>query len=436
MIAVLHAPTPSPEDAAMLRRALPLLLACATLPALAQSPLIVRYTTWMIVPGGASVDIESRSYGAVHSDYTYKDQPTYSIISLDGGLVECADGKLGQSLRLTPPGDAPVLLMLQPGNNYALPTPASGTHWYVATPEAPLNTVRGFDALYAWVPPGMGAGTVFCHAFSPGEAGRLIVSDMEGNELASLESDFNDPEAVMFRLKTTPPDGSIIKISLLKPQNPDWTIDDAKVWLGPELPGLLTPSLQAADGIAAIAGRVGIETDWTPLCDFETENPITTIQWSKSVPEGARLPAYDVGLSDEHSFGGSRSLRVQMRFPEAYQERFQELKLFTKPLPMEGVRAVRFFLYGDGSGRKVIVRVRDKSQEHHYCNVGVVDWTGWKAIVADFENATTTVSGGDENNCIDGPTGSVVIQLQHTTGNALESVLYIDDLSVRMGGAQ
>ncbi|HCU34487.1 MAG TPA: hypothetical protein DGT21_03295 [Armatimonadetes bacterium] len=390
----------------------------------------------MIVSGGVPVDIESRSYGAVHSDYTYKDQPTYSIISLQGDLIECADGKLGQSLRLTPPGDDPVLLMLQPGNNYALPTPASGTHWYVATPDAPLNTVRGFDALYAWVPPGMGAGTVFCHAFSPKEAGWLIVSDADGNELASLESDFNEPEALMFRLRTTAPEGSLIKISLLKPQNPDWTIDDAKVWLGPELPGLVAPSLKAADGIAAIARRVGIETDWTPLCDFETENPFTTIQWSKPVPEHAELPAYDVGLSGEQSFGGGNSLRVQMRFPENDEERSQELKLFTKPLPMEGVRQVRFFLYGDGSGRKIIVRVRDESQEHHYCSVGVIDWTGWKAVVADFQNATTSIAGGDENKRIDGPTGNVVIQLQHTTGNALESVLYIDDLSVRMGGAQ
>lgn len=420
----------------MLRRALPLLLACATVPTLAQSPLIVRYTTWMIVPGGAPIDIASRSYGAVHSDYAYKDQPTYSVISLAGDLLDCADGKLGQSLRLTPSGDDPVLLMLQPGNNYALPSPASDTYWYVATPEAPLNVVRGFEALYAWVPPGMGAGTVFCHAFSPGEAARLIVSDLQGNELAGLESDFNEPEALMFRLKDAPPEGSIIKISLLKPQNPDWTIDDAKVWLGPELPGLLAPSVEAAAEIPAIARRVGIETDWTRLCDFETENPVTTMQWSKPVAEGTELPSYDVGLSGEQSFGGGNSLRVQMRFPENDEERSQELKLFTKPLPMDGVRAVRFFLHGDGSGRKVIVRVRDRSQEHHYCTVGPIDWTGWKAVVADFQNATTSIAGGDENKRIDGPTGNVVIQLQHTTGNALESVLYIDDLSVRMGGAQ
>ncbi len=420
----------------MLRRALPLLLACSALPALAQAPLIVRYTTWMIVPGGAPVEIESRSYGAVHSDYTYKDQPTYSIISLQGDLLECADGKLGQSAHIVPPGAEPALLMLQPGNNYALPRPEGNTYWYVATPEAPLNTVRGFDALYAWVPPGMGAGTVFCHAFSPKEAGRLIVSAADGNELASLESDFDQPEALMFRLRATAPEGSLIKISLLKPQNPDWTIDDAKVWLGPELPGLLARSVEAAAGIQAIAERVGIETDWTPLCDFETENPMTTIQWSKPVAEGAELPAYDVGLSGEQSFGGGNSLRVQMRFPENHQERLQELKLFTRPLPMDGVRRVRFFLYGDNSGRKVIVRVRDKSQEHHYCTVGPIDWTGWKAVVADFENATTSTSGGDENKRIDGPTGNVVIQLQHTTGNTLESVLYIDDLSVRMGGAQ
>jgi hypothetical protein len=185
------------------------------------------------------------------------------------------------------------------------------------------------------------------------------------------------------------------------------------------------------DGVE-MAERLGIEMDWRALRDFEVESsPIQTIQWSKLVEEGAELPAYDVSLSDERSFGGEQALRVQMRFPEDYAERWQELKLFTEPLEVESVRKVHFFLYGDGSGRALRVRVRDSSREHHYFSAGEIDWTGWKAVVADFENATMSIAGGDENKHIDGPTVNVVLQINHTGEMPLESVLYVDDLAVQ-----
>ncbi len=402
-------------------------------PAQAQQPPTVRYTTWMVVPGGSAIAVESRPYGSLHDDYTYRDQPTWSVLSLEGDVLERVDGKLGQTSTLAPAGPDPVLLRLQPGNNYAVPRPEAKQYWYVATPEAPLNVVRGFDALYFWLPPGLSAGTVLCHAFSPGEAGKLVVSDLDGNVLADLESDFNEPEALLFRAPSVEaPRGHLLQLSLLQPDNPDWTIDDAAVWLGPEIPGLLAPTAEAAAASRAISELVGIETDWTPLRDFEgEESPIMTVQWSKLVEEGAEPPAYDVALSGEQSFGGEQSLRVQMRFPDDYAEPWQQLKLFTEPLEVSGIRKVRFFLLGDGSGRQMTVRVRDAGQEHHYVDVGAIDWTGWKAVVADFEHATRTISGGDENRQINGPTVNMVVQINHTRDNPTESVLYIDDLAVQ-----
>jgi len=410
----------------------------AALPALAQppaglptqEPLVVRYTTWMIVMGPTEVAIESRPYGALHDDYTYRDQPSYGVLSLEGETLQTLDGRLAETATLTVPGAEPVLLRLCPGANYAVPRPVSGTYWYVATEDAPLNVVRGFEHLYFWVPPGLRAATIFCHAFSPGEAGRLVVSDMHGNEIASLESDFDEPEALTFRLTQTNDEGETLRLSLLAPENPDWTLDDAKVWLGPEIPGLLAPTPEAQGAIPALASALGIDTDWTPLRDFEGANPIQTIQWSKLVEEGAALPAYDVALSDEQSFSGGRSLRVELRFPKDYAD-WQELKLFTEPLDVPSVRKVRFFLHGDNSGRRVIVRVRDSSVEHHYVDVGAIDWMGWKAVVADFEHATYSIAGGDENRQIDGPPISVVIQIQHGRDNPAHSVLYIDDMAVR-----
>ena len=408
------------------------LIACAG-PLLAQEPepLVVRYTTWMIVPP-TQVAVESRPYGMAHDDYTYRDQPSFGLLSLDGETLDTIDGRLGETTTLTVPGEPPALLRLSPGNNYSVPRPEGDDYWYVATPDAPLNVVGGFQRLHFWLPPGLSAGTVLCHAFSVGEAGRLVVSDLEGTVLGSLESDFNEPEALLFRLPGPAPGGALLQLALLAPETPDWTIDDAKVWLGPEIPGLLAATREAADAIPQLAARLGIATDWTLLRDFEDANPIQTIQWSRAVAEGAQLPAYDVALSGEQSVSGGRSLRVALRFPEDYAEPWQELKLFTEPLDVSSVRRVRFFLYGDGSGRNMIVRVRDASQEHHYVNVGAIDWTGWKAVIADFEHPSN-IAGGDENRRIDGPPVSVVIQIQHSRDNPPASLLYIDDLAVEMG---
>ncbi len=417
---------------AMIRRGLVALMVLAGTAAWAQDVPIVRYTTWMIVPPETVVEIESRPYGMRHDDYTYLDQPSWSVLDLDGEVTQRMDGKLGRTSTLTVTDEGPRLLRLHPGRNYAVPRPDADSYWYIATPEAPLNVVGGFDALYFYLPPGLTAGTVLCHAFSPGEAGKLVVSDLDGDVLGSYESDFNEPEAMVFRLDGPNPDGMALKLALVEPEHPDWSVDDAAVWLGLEMPGLLAPTPQAAILGGQSAYELGIDTDWRPLRDFEgDESPIMTIQWSKLVEEGATLPAYDVALSDERSFGGEQSLRVQMRFPEDYAERWQELKLFTEPLEVDGLRKVRFFLYGDGSGRALRVRVRDSSREHHYFNAGTIDWTGWKTVVADFENATMSIAGGDENRRIDGPTVNVVLQISHSGEMPLESVLYVDDLAVQ-----
>lgn len=408
-----------------------LLALIAALPAGAQEPPVLRYTSWMLLPPG-EVSIASRPYGMTHEDFTYPDQPSFSVIALQGETLQAVDGRLGQTSTVAIPPDAGelALLRLTPGNNYAVPRPATERYWYIATPEAPLNTVGGFEELYFWLPPGLSAGTVFCHAFSVGEAGWLVVTDLEGALLGELESDFNEPEALLFRLPAaTGPEGAVLRLALLAPRNPGWTVDDAKLWLGPEIPGLLAPNRAAAETIPHVAGLLGIATEWTLLRDFEGErSPITTIQWSRPVEEGAALPAYDVRLSDEQALSGRQSLRVELRFPEGPGDA-NELKLFTEPLEVASVRRLRFFLFGDGSGRNMIVRVRDAAQEHYYVNVGPIDWVGWKAVVADFTRPTS-ISGGDENKRIDGPPVSVVVQIQHGRANPAQSVLFIDDLAV------
>ena len=109
---------------------------------------------------------------------------------------------------------------------------------------------------------------------------------------------------------------------------------------------------------------------------------------------------------------------------------WNELKIFTKPIEIAKVERVGFWLYGDGSGRRVTVRVRDRSYEHHYCPAGTIDWTGWGEIVADFKKGNVRVNGGDGDRQITGPKVSVVIHIRHEPGQPSRSVYYIDDLAL------
>ena len=407
------------------RVVLGLALLAIALPAVADTP-VLRYTTYLIVQvDGAPVTVtmHSRPYGGTAGDYTYTDQPTYRVIGASGSQLEDVDAALGSTSTVTVPASAGkfALLELRPRNNYVVAEPA-GPYGIVATEHAPMNTSGGFERLHFLVPRGLDAGSIFLHAFSVGEAARAVVYDPDGNVATEVEDDFNEPMAVSF---TVPPgqDGRVWSLGLLPPRREDWTIDDCKVWLGPSLPGVLAPQPDWAESL----GRP-FAVEWTPLLDFEGANPIRTVQWSQAVPEGATLPAYEVGLSDEKPHTGRQSLRVHLRFPDDLAS--QELKIFTADLPVQHLERVRLWIHGDGSGRRLIIRVRDSSQEHHYCQVGTIDWTGWGEIVADFVSGQVNISGGDENKHIDGPPVVLVIQIGHDRGQPIDSMIYIDDISI------
>jgi hypothetical protein len=106
------------------------------------------------------------------------------------------------------------------------------------------------------------------------------------------------------------------------------------------------------------------------------------------------------------------------------------LKIFTKPIEVGNLERVKFWLYGDGSGRKLTVRVRDQNNEHHYCPAGTINWKGWGEVTADFTKGLVTISGGDGNKRIDGPKVSLVIQIAHDQGQPTHSVYFVDDLAV------
>ena len=98
------------------------------------------------------------------------------------------------------------------------------------------------------------------------------------------------------------------------------------------------------------------------------------------------------------------------------------------------MRAIRYWLYGDGSGRSATLRIRDASGECFYDAPISVDWTGWRQVTWDLdERPPASVSAGDGNQVQDGPPMEIVVEIRADA--ATEMVLYFDDLEVELAGA-
>ena len=391
--------------------------------AMADEPPIIRYTTYVLVEVGGKptrVVMESRAYGAMNKDFTYKDRPSYAVIGPKGDTLDEVDGKLGTETTLSIPATAGdfALIEAKPGNNYCVARP-EGAYGFVATETAPMNTVRGFEREYFFVPKGVDAASVFLHAFSVNEAARVLIYDPDGKVAYEGEDDFNAPAAVSFQVMDGQ-DGKAWSLSLVAPKNPNWKIDDCKVWLSGSLPGVLSPKPEWAERLSR-----PFVVSWRRVYDFEMDNPVATVQWDRP-PTNV---GFQTALSTEQAHSGRQSLRIEMNLPEGVTAGNQ-LKIFTKPLKAERLERVKFWLYGDGSGRKIVVRVRDQDGEHHYFDAGAITWKGWGEVAADFTKGTTRSFGGDGNKRIDGPNVSLVIQIGHEQGQPAHSVYYVDDLAV------
>lgn len=408
------------------RSALLLGLLALTGPLRADVPPLLRYTTYLLVEppaGQAQVRLKSVPYGALHQDYVYKDQPEYAVLDDRGSVVDLLEGKLGQETVLDLPQDAGefVLLKLQPRHNY-VQVDTAAPHALVATAHAPLNCVRGFERHYFYVPRGLSGAAIFFHAVSLREAGRALIYNPDGQVVAELEDDFQQPIPVNFSVPEGQ-DGKVWSVALVAPRNPDWKLDDCQVWLGASLPGLLAPR---ADWAERLSRRWAIE--WRPVLGFEQARDHFSSQWDRPATGGPE-PTYEVKVSPEKPYRGEKSLRVAMTFPEGYNQP-QMLKVFTAHFTAGAPRRVSFWLYGDNSGRKLQLRLRDQNQELFYAPPVTINWSGWGEVVADFGGLGVIIAGGDGNKTIDGPQVGLVFQLSHVPGQPLQSVYYIDNVAV------
>jgi hypothetical protein len=165
--------------------------------------------------------------------------------------------------------------------------------------------------------------------------------------------------------------------------------------------------------------------------DFEAQNP-----WSRVFPEPERNAAgIAVGgaseLSDEQARSGERSARLHVTAPDGEPARYN-IKLFSVNLPFDRpIRRISYWLFGDGSGRRALTRIRDRTGESFYDAPFSVDWEGWREVTWDVsERPPARIGGGDGNLQQDGPTMELVVEISLAAGEQM--TLFFDDLEVEL----
>lgn len=185
--------------------------------------------------------------------------------------------------------------------------------------------------------------------------------------------------------------------------------------------GVLPPgAVRTADGQARLT------------YDFEQENP-----WPLIYPEPAKSAAgvavvHSTDLTTDQAHGARQAGRWTAKLPAGPPANFQ-LKLFSVkfayPWP---VVAVRFWLYGDGSGRRLRPRLRDASGECFYGPPQAMDFTGWREIAWDLKQTPpATITGGDGNKLLNVPPVELVLEVDAAADTTV--TLYVDDLTVELG---
>ena len=213
---------------------------CSALAAATQAETIVRYDTFLVFKAKPGETVPLRVESVPKAKFTYGDVPRVVVIDSKSRPAIEADLGLGQTrvFQYQPATDGLHALCLFSKNNVARAA-IEGRPWaFVARAEAPLNVSRQCDPLHFAPPAGLKQFRIFVHAWSVGEAARVVVTDPDGNTALDTEGDYNKATALPVK-PAKPTDGRPWRIDVLAPKTQGWGLDDVKLWLGPELQPLL-----------------------------------------------------------------------------------------------------------------------------------------------------------------------------------------------------
>lgn len=177
----------------------------------------------------------------------------------------------------------------------------------------------------------------------------------------------------------------------------------------------------AALFLAAVTAAAAEEVRET-YCDFD--GPEAAQEWSYYWGRGGGA---SLGYADSPAPEGGKGAGL-LRYAFSQAGDYFVMRC-TRPLP-EGVRSIRFQLFGDRSGQPFSCRVIDRTGESFlYPVAAAVDWAGWKEFDLAVA-APANVWGGDGNKVIDPPARLAFEMKAAQAGSGVLSVARITTVSM------
>jgi hypothetical protein len=288
-----------------MRLFIPLALLAAALPLQAEDT-ILRHDNYLAFTGqkGEAVGFDARSIprAPYHEDL--------QLLVLDSESREVHDQvvPVGTEAKVSVPLETEGLhvLAVSSGQPLAVVRRNNGPFALVAWEQTPLNICGSFAKHYFFVPKGLNKFEIGVTADVTGEAARLGIWSPDGQAAVDLEDDFDKLQ----RIKVDVPegtDGQAWALTLTKPQDPQFILDDVLLWLGRGLPPYLC---EQPEWLATFVGEMKPEevSLRVPLKNVSLTNGATvTVKFSlETVPDAKmvalRAVAQDVDYPTEGTF--------------------------------------------------------------------------------------------------------------------------------------
>lgn len=207
------------------------------------SPVLRHIHYFVVLPGNhaPTIRVDTRPF------YTYGEGVTIEIDDRAGNVLFEGMAPLGQSLERTVAtgGSDALLVVADPGYNGIVFSADAPWCVYVGGMWG-LGTNRAVPPMSLWVPPDCMRFTVRAHAPSPGESGRVMVSDPSGTEVAVLDGELDEPEEIEVEVPAEQR-GAIWTLSWGAPQTAGGSLDDLNTFVSGELTPVLWPTAEWAE---------------------------------------------------------------------------------------------------------------------------------------------------------------------------------------------
>jgi hypothetical protein len=194
----------------------------------------------------------------------------------------------------------------------------------------------------------------------------------------------------------------------------------------PSLPGATAYSaFPASNGYQNLSKTEAAATDVDWQVTFDATPP-TPFNYG-GVYTSANVVSGSFQVSDEQSFAGHYAGKA------TYDFRGSGYLLFSTPtltnVPSTAPQGLSAWVYGDGSGSILNLRMNDATDERFVATFGPIDWTGWKRIEVTQLDTWAHYLGNNDG-IFDGPVKTVSLELWPSASGPKSGAIYVDDIRI------